>query len=529
MKTIYLIILILLFGGVNAQITTIMTEGFEFGDVPPAGWLKIDADGDNQNWNIGNGSTYSHSGNCYARSFSRDNNNAFTPNNWLVTPKIQLNTGVNLLKFWVAGFDPNFKERFKVVLSQGNQDDTTGFTKILYSSTLQNGNWNEITVNLSAFATKEVCLAFVHYNCTDQFYLRLDDISVTSEPDILPPTVVDNSLTVFPAGHNAQINMNITDYSLIQSAILYYKVNGGSTQNISMTGYEDSYTAIIPQQVYGTNVSYQAVVKDVAGNTTTTAAKQITWQNQLWFDWGSSYENVGIGYLISPWRAAADFDFGTEHYKIRKIESAMYQTEQGCSWSIVEFDEIPLENQIGDLSGIINFTGNYSVGVVDVNKNSLVTSKFAVVISTAGNKMQMNTQGPDNHTFIAKRDSSFRLLTSLEGAAEYHGSWHIRVFAEINGTGIEEQEFIPGEIRIANYPNPFNPTTTIKFFNNCTGKINLTVYNYKGEIVRELVNSKMTSGEHSVSFDGNNLSSGVYFYKLTTPVKSLTGRMLLLK
>lgn len=529
MKKIVIILILLFIYGANAQPVTIFSEGFEFGDVPPSGWASVDGDGDGKKWNIGSSSANSHSGNFFARSHSADNSGPLNPNNWLITPSIQLQPGVNLLKFWIGGSGANFRERVKIVLSEAGQPDTTMFTKTLYRATLQTSEWNQITVNLTAFANKNIRLAFVHYNCTDQFYLKLDDVSVTYEPDTVPPEVVDNTNPVFPANQNAEISMKITDFSAIQSATVYYKINGGATLNMAMTAIGSDYSANLPGQADASNATYQVVVKDAANNTTTTSQKIVSWSNTLWFNWGNVYDNFGLGYLASPWKAAADFDFGSTVYKIRKIESAMLYPESGCSWNITGFDSLPMNNYIGDLTGSINFTGNYNADIIDINSNTTVTSKFAVVIRTNGNKMQMDQQGPDNHSFIASQDSTFRLVTKLPGAENYHGSWHIRVFAEIDGTGIEESEFVPGEIRLANYPNPFNPTTTIKFFNNCTGNVNLTVYNYKGEIVKELVNSRLNAGEHNYSFDGSRLSSGVYFYKLTTPVKSLTGRMLMIK
>ncbi len=66
-----------------------------------------------------------------------------------------------------------------------------------------------------------------------------------------------------------------------------------------------------------------------------------------------------------------------------------------------------------------------------------------------------------------------------------------------------------------NYPNPFNPSTTIKFSIPERGFANLTVYNSIGEEVQSLVNNTLHEGQYSVDFNGSNLNSGVYFYKLT--------------
>jgi hypothetical protein len=85
-----------------------------------------------------------------------------------------------------------------------------------------------------------------------------------------------------------------------------------------------------------------------------------------------------------------------------------------------------------------------------------------------------------------------------------------------------------------NFPNPFNPVTTIRFSLGKTGKVELDVYNIKGQKVKTLVNSTLDVGNHEFVWDGrdnNNksLSSGVYFYKLKTGTLILTNKMLLLK
>ena len=85
-----------------------------------------------------------------------------------------------------------------------------------------------------------------------------------------------------------------------------------------------------------------------------------------------------------------------------------------------------------------------------------------------------------------------------------------------------------------NYPNPFNPTTTIAYSVKEAAPVKLEIYNIKGQKVRTLVNDVMTAGNHSVVWNGHddngkNVSSGVYFYRMTTPKFSATQKMLLMK
>jgi hypothetical protein len=98
-------------------------------------------------------------------------------------------------------------------------------------------------------------------------------------------------------------------------------------------------------------------------------------------------------------------------------------------------------------------------------------------------------------------------------------------------TGIEDDDSgIPLKFELAqNYPNPFNPTTQIRFTLNRTGLALLTVYNASGQIVAILVNKRLSGGAHTVTFNGEHLSSGVYFYRLQVEEISAVKKMLLIR
>ncbi|MBS1492783.1 MAG: T9SS type A sorting domain-containing protein [Bacteroidetes bacterium] len=80
-----------------------------------------------------------------------------------------------------------------------------------------------------------------------------------------------------------------------------------------------------------------------------------------------------------------------------------------------------------------------------------------------------------------------------------------------------------------NYPNPFNPTTKISFSIPKSSFVSLKVYDIMGKEVAKLVSGNVESGNYSVQFDGKNLSSGVYFYKLETENFSEVKKMSLIK
>ncbi len=80
-----------------------------------------------------------------------------------------------------------------------------------------------------------------------------------------------------------------------------------------------------------------------------------------------------------------------------------------------------------------------------------------------------------------------------------------------------------------NFPNPFNPTTSIQFNLPKDSQVKLSVFNVLGGKVAELLNKKITSGYHSVHFDASHLNSGLYLYSIQTDDFSETKKMLLMK
>ncbi|MGA9120906.1 MAG: FG-GAP-like repeat-containing protein [Bacteroidota bacterium] len=80
-----------------------------------------------------------------------------------------------------------------------------------------------------------------------------------------------------------------------------------------------------------------------------------------------------------------------------------------------------------------------------------------------------------------------------------------------------------------NYPNPFNPATTIRFGLPYQSRVTLIVYNMLGQQVAELVNGDQDAGYHEVRFDGRNLSSGVYFYRIQAGDFTQTKRLMLVR
>lgn len=99
------------------------------------------------------------------------------------------------------------------------------------------------------------------------------------------------------------------------------------------------------------------------------------------------------------------------------------------------------------------------------------------------------------------------------------------LFAENENIGI-----IPIEFKLShNYPNPFNPRTTVEFSIDENGPVKLAIYDITGKLVETLIDKNLPIGYHSVSFDARDLPSGTYFYRLITKKEAATKKMLLVK
>jgi len=104
-------------------------------------------------------------------------------------------------------------------------------------------------------------------------------------------------------------------------------------------------------------------------------------------------------------------------------------------------------------------------------------------------------------------------------------------------TSVDDLNNSPIEFALhSNYPNPFNPSTTIKYsipvadaYNASTTNVTLNIYDILGREVETLVNEKQSPGNYEVVFNAANLTSGTYFYRLISGNNVKTMKMILLK
>ena len=119
----------------------------------------------------------------------------------------------------------------------------------------------------------------------------------------------------------------------------------------------------------------------------------------------------------------------------------------------------------------------------------------------------------------------------------FHGELLNTISAFTNSLRSKESnsEIIPNSFELyQNFPNPFNPITTIKFNMPKSEFINLTIYNIKGQKIRNLINEFKNFGDHKISWDGKNnfgesVPTGIYFYKINNSNQIVIKKMMLIK
>lgn len=126
------------------------------------------------------------------------------------------------------------------------------------------------------------------------------------------------------------------------------------------------------------------------------------------------------------------------------------------------------------------------------------------------------------------------IVATPSGDTIYISDYTARSLRRITGvltpTSVEETLSSPsGFLLEQNYPNPFNPETTIGFTLPTAGNVQLEVFTVLGQRVSVLQNGFMNSGRHEIKFTGDNLQSGMYFYRLNHNGTTLTKKLTLLK
>jgi len=205
---------------------------------------------------------------------------------------------------------------------------------------------------------------------------------------------------------------------------------------------------------------------------------------------------------------------------------------------------------------IVGFNGNKNILKVPVNLSGIVENDTTVVLNWIDN------EGSESGYIIERKansiDSLFFVIDSVgpninqyvDLLPKYTNSYFYKIKAYNNfytsdyTDSILVEDIVSGVIKgnlpqtfklYQNYPNPFNPTTLIRYKISHLSDVSLDVYNVLGEKIKNLVDQKQKPGDYEILFDGQNLSSGLYFLVLNSrsiikkSLSNSTIKMILLK
>jgi len=204
------------------------------------------------------------------------------------------------------------------------------------------------------------------------------------------------------------------------------------------------------------------------------------------------------GYFLDPINQQGNWHNNSSYASIHTQSTRTTNVGGGSSGGLDDrFDFILISQAVKDAGGVVYKTGTYKSYGND------------------GNHFNKSINDQPTNTAV-----SATVVNAL-----YNASDHLPVIATFqffNATGIEDEQVIPTKFSLSqNYPNPFNPSTIIKYSipverrGSSLYNVTLKVYDVLGKDVETLVNEEKPAGRYEVKFNANNLTSGVYFYRLS--------------
>jgi hypothetical protein len=190
-------------------------------------------------------------------------------------------------------------------------------------------------------------------------------------------------------------------------------------------------------------------------------------------------------------------------------------TDPGCTGSGCHtLQDGIVSASVNDLQVQITLSGTTSAVAGElVDSNGTVV---AVNNGTNSNPFTLTAPGPGTYTINA-------------GYANPSRRWDSTI-VNITVTNINENKLNPTEFKLyENYPNPFNPSTTIRYSIPEASFTSIKIYDVIGNEVSSLVNENKSTGTYEVEFNAANLSSGIYYYTLQSGSFRETKKMILLK
>lgn len=207
------------------------------------------------------------------------------------------------------------------------------------------------------------------------------------------------------------------------------------------------------------------------------------------------------------------------------ITSMFGQNQCGELYITIEGDhELPVE-----LTGFDAIAGDASITLNWTTASESGTDHFDIVRdgATVGRVSAHNAATGSSYNWTEENLTNGMTYNYSLVSVDFDGS--MNTIAEASATPSFDAAAVTEYALHQNYPNPFNPETNISFDIAEAGLVKLTVFNPLGQTVATLVNGQTSAGRHNIFFDGSNLTSGLYYYRLEVGDFSAVRKMVLMK
>ena len=221
--------------------------------------------------------------------------------------------------------------------------------------------------------------------------------------------------------------------------------------------------------------------------------------------------------------------------------------------AVAGFGSVYSQPKSGDWKVVVNF-GEFTI-TVSAGGTSITTIKYTLTGLTCGGSTYSGGMTSSQTPPWSITNNQFTIVTNLNpfssnekltingtftpAGDKMSGTWSANIRGTIcsgnwgpvgPATSVEDEGGLPRQFALEqNYPNPFNPTTVVSFQLPVVSMVRLVVYYLFGREAAVLLNERRDAGVHEVKFDGSNLASGVYLYRLQAGDFVQSKKLILLK
>jgi hypothetical protein len=448
---------------------------------------------------------------------------ALTPDNWLITPRFQIGEDYRL-SWRVAAFHPDWPAETYSVLISNTTPDETEFTA-LFTETLSTGDWQYRDLDLSAYEGDIVYIAFRHWDTTDQYMIKLDAIKIFPyNTDVFYGIVESGEVNIDmdpiqDLSQSIPLNVNyhgsdLADAALITAHVCYDHPglglsNAGLHLGLSGTPFANSTMEITHGLGFAPIHAYWRIQPN-AWSVISAASPEVS----VW--------NTTTVIFTIPETGKADGDFDIV---FPKNSDGTLPVELSHFGAVVSAHQVKITWVTQTETNVSGFQ-LYRSGTADMSAARAIGS---FIPATNTSQMQSYLY-VDKEVFGIGTYYYWLEHIDLDGSLETHGPVHVFFDAD-NG----ENPSVPVLSGIASiYPNPFNPSASIKVGISNPAEARLSIYNLRGQLIRTLLDQPLDQGYHTLLWDGRDddghaCSSGVYFAVLRAGKKSFSHKLILAK